>query len=266
MYLDCFVHSHLNLVLVMLPSPTRRPSSTDLSFFSASKVSKAVASSSSNVVVTTRITRRPLPQRSFSATTSANSLPRHPPSSPSSITSSPLSSPPASSRKRKSLSSALPQGPSDLPREVKRLRTSSAKERPGKRKPAHSSNSSSRSASRNASLAPPSPQPIYRTSRSRSTSLFPGLDSDSPTAPRRWRTDEDGAPGEHYLSSEVVVKRLMKSYKACKLPVPSPLPSTIHPPPDFKNPNDPNDTSFKPHPTDYPVVELEYPNTRAIER
>ncbi|KIK02344.1 hypothetical protein K443DRAFT_55870, partial [Laccaria amethystina LaAM-08-1] len=29
---------------------------------------------------------------------------------------------------------------------------------------------------------------------------------------------------------------------------------------------DPNDTSFNPHPTEYPVVELEYPNTRAIER
>ncbi|KAJ3474613.1 hypothetical protein NLI96_g12364 [Meripilus lineatus] len=34
----------------------------------------------------------------------------------------------------------------------------------------------------------------------------------------------------------------------------------------FKNRNDPTDRSFDPHPTDYPVVELEYPNTYASER
>lgn len=36
--------------------------------------------------------------------------------------------------------------------------------------------------------------------------------------------------------------------------------------PDFKNPNDPNDKSFQPHPTKYPVAELEYPNSFASER
>ncbi|KAL0578516.1 hypothetical protein V5O48_003459 [Marasmius crinis-equi] len=35
---------------------------------------------------------------------------------------------------------------------------------------------------------------------------------------------------------------------------------------DFHNPEDPNDTSFDPHPTYYPVVELEYPNSDACER
>jgi [histone H3]-lysine79 N-trimethyltransferase len=34
----------------------------------------------------------------------------------------------------------------------------------------------------------------------------------------------------------------------------------------FRNPDDPNDTSFDPHPTLYPVAELEYPNTGASER
>ncbi|TBU51152.1 S-adenosyl-L-methionine-dependent methyltransferase, partial [Dichomitus squalens] len=34
---------------------------------------------------------------------------------------------------------------------------------------------------------------------------------------------------------------------------------------DFKNPDDPDDTSFEPHPTDYPVVYLEYPNNDAQE-
>jgi H3 lysine-79-specific histone-lysine N-methyltransferase len=34
----------------------------------------------------------------------------------------------------------------------------------------------------------------------------------------------------------------------------------------FRNPNDPTDKTFDPHPTDYPVVELEYPNSGACER
>src|SRR5712672_3143746 len=34
---------------------------------------------------------------------------------------------------------------------------------------------------------------------------------------------------------------------------------------DFKNPNDPHDGSFDPHPTDYPVSELEFPNSGASE-
>ena len=36
--------------------------------------------------------------------------------------------------------------------------------------------------------------------------------------------------------------------------------------PDFRNPEDPDDKSFEPHPTDYPVVDLEFPNTGACER
>ena len=35
---------------------------------------------------------------------------------------------------------------------------------------------------------------------------------------------------------------------------------------DFKNPSDPNDISFEVHPENYPVAELEYPNTGAKER
>lgn len=37
-------------------------------------------------------------------------------------------------------------------------------------------------------------------------------------------------------------------------------------PTDFNNPNDPHDRSFDPHPTDYPVGELEFPNSGATER
>ena len=39
-----------------------------------------------------------------------------------------------------------------------------------------------------------------------------------------------------------------------------------HTPADFKNPDDPDDTSFEPHPENYPVAYLEYPNDDAQER
>lgn len=125
------------------------------------------------------------------------------------------------------------------------------KKKPRKRKSTTSSTRvSSRSSSRQNVLAP-SPEPIYRSDRSRSTSLFSVHDLDTQTTvfKRRWRTEEGGDPGDDFLSSEVIVRRLMKSYKAY-----------------FKNLNDPTDTSFDPHPENYPVAELEYPNSGAKER
>ncbi|KAF5377175.1 hypothetical protein D9615_006438 [Tricholomella constricta] len=224
----------------MLSTPPPRPSSSDLGFFSSSKIPNAVASSSSSVVVKTRITHRPPPPQHRSSSAS-----RPQSSSASSPYSSPLSSPP-STKKRKSSPTTI----AELPREVKRLRPPAQKKIARPRK--HSSTTSSRYASRASSRQeshPPSPEPIYRSSRSRSTSLFPGLDDDGPTQPRTWITPEDGEPGPLHLSSEMVVKRLMKSYK-----------------PYFKNLDDPTDYTFKPHPTNYPVVELEYPNNGAVER
>ena len=74
---------------------------------------------------------------------------------------------------------------------------------------------SSRTHSRQQTLAP-SPEPIYRSSRSRSTSCFPSA-SDFPIQRRRWCVDDDGTPGPRHLSSEMVVKKLMKTYKGCVL-------------------------------------------------
>ncbi|KAG5638184.1 hypothetical protein H0H81_001386 [Sphagnurus paluster] len=221
----------------MLSTPPPRPSSSDLAFFSSSKGSNAVASSSSSVVVKTRITHRPAPQHR----PSASSLPQSTstPSQPS-----PQSNPP-SPKKRKS--SPLPEV--EPSRDVKRLRGEATKKSGRSRQnlSVPSSKQSSRASSVQESL-PPSPQPIYR-SRSRSTSLFPGVDDDAPVQPRTWITSEDGEPGPTHLSSEMVVKRLMKSYKAF-----------------FRNLDDPTDYRFKPHPDNYPVVELEYPNNCAVER
>ncbi len=78
---------------------------------------------------------------------------------------------------------------------------------------------SSRTHSRQQTLAP-SPEPIYRSSRSRSTSCFPSTSNDIPIQRRRWCVDDDGTPGPRHLSSEMVVKKLMKTYKGCALCVP----------------------------------------------
>lgn len=187
--------------MLSMATATTRPSSSDLSFFSQSKVSNSVASSSSSVVVKTRITHRPAPQQRSTALKPTATTPD----------SSPLSSPP--SLKKRKLSP--PHSGSALPREVKRLRASTSNiDRTRKRAYKSSSKRASRATSCEDDFIP-SLEPIYRSSRSRSTSLFP-CEDDAPIPTRIWITPEDGEPGPSHLSSETVVKRLMKSYKACK--------------------------------------------------
>ncbi|GJJ09402.1 hypothetical protein Clacol_003624 [Clathrus columnatus] len=81
--------------------------------------------------------------------------------------------------------------------------------------------------------------------RSRSTTDFGSLEG---IIPRPCCTGHDGSFGEDLVTAEKVVKRLMKSYKAY-----------------FSNPSDPTDRSFDPHPTQFPYVVLEYPNTNSRE-
>lgn len=71
--------------------------------------------------------------------------------------------------------------------------------------------------SRASSRQNPSPEPIYRSNRSRSTSLFLSLDIETQTSlfKRRWRTEQCGDPGDRFLGSEAIVRRLIKSYKTC---------------------------------------------------
>jgi len=165
--------------------------STDLGFFSQSRSKSAPSLSSSTVTTTTRLIRKPQPH------TSPPSIP----SRSSSLSSSPLSSPPSSpphsspNKKRKS--------PPQPPRPAKKARAE--KREPRKRV-------SPRSSRFNAAV--PSPEPIYRSSRSRSTSLFPA-GSASPVPARHWATDDDGDPGGDHSSSAKVVQDLMKNYKAC---------------------------------------------------
>jgi H3 lysine-79-specific histone-lysine N-methyltransferase len=147
---------------------------------------------------------------------------------------------------------------SELPPAVKRLRTNAPKEKVSRRNPSSSKNSSRASSHRLSS-----PEPIYRSDRSRSISLLHSNDSVANFSSRRWVTDELGTPGENRLSSEAVVKQLMKSYKACELCY-SHHKHHVDLATDFTNPDDPKDLSFEPHL--HPVVELEYPNQGASER
>lgn len=171
-------------------------SSPDFSFFSPSKSSSSSVVSSPSPVVRKRIALVPATRPWCRRATS---------SAPS-----PLPSPPASI-KRKSSPAPAP----DLPREVKRLRAAAPKNARRKPPSAPVSRSSSRASSATESR-PPSPEPIYRSSRSRSTSAFPALDDQCPLQSRHWKAPEDGLPGEKHWSSEQTVKRLMKSYKPCK--------------------------------------------------
>ncbi|KAJ7293938.1 S-adenosyl-L-methionine-dependent methyltransferase [Mycena rebaudengoi] len=175
-----------------------------------------------------------------------------PPQFSKSSTPSPLSSPPTSSpvssppqkRKSTSLGSLPDETESSLPREVKRLRA----DKPRKR--AVSTSKLAARASSQLKALPPSPEPIYRSSRSRSTSHFTAIDNETPVIRRRWAAEEDGGPDPAHFSSEKAVAMLLRTYCACAL----------------QKPRGPSDPSFRPHPKDYPVVELEYPNTNSSER
>lgn len=185
-------------------------SSTDFAFFS----SPLPSSSTSPVIVKTRIRSSPSIHGSSTSNTPARSSPLPRPAS-SPPFSSPLSQPLPSSNSKRKLIDTDPIPPVPLPREIKRPRAP-PKKKPRKRTPSSSASSRVQSRAQSRQCVPaPSPEPIYRSDRSRSTSLFPGLDSDAPLFRRRWRTDESGDPGDSFLSSEIIVKRLMKSYKAC---------------------------------------------------
>ena len=95
---------------------------------------------------------------------------------------------------------------------------STANQPPQKRKVSQKRKSAvTRVPSRASSRHNPSPEPIYRIHRSRSTSQLPILDSETQCSlfKRRWRTEQHGNPGDGFLGSEDIVRRLVKSYKTC---------------------------------------------------
>ncbi|KAE9397843.1 DOT1-domain-containing protein [Gymnopus androsaceus JB14] len=221
-----------------------QPAGPDVDFFST-KPNATPVTTTTTVTVRRRLVSKPAHTSSPAAGPSRSS------SISSSPFSSPLSSPPLSShtlpakekRKTKRKTPEALEVPKTRP--SKKIRV----EKPLKR----ASNANSRASSCSTSNLASSPlEPIYRSrsSRSRSTSTFPSTLSLPLVSPRNCASTETGDPGPSHLSSEKVVRNLLrKSYTTY-----------------FSNPNDPDDKSFEPHETNYPVVELEYPNDAASER
>ncbi|KAG9310322.1 S-adenosyl-L-methionine-dependent methyltransferase [Chiua virens] len=87
-------------------------------------------------------------------------------------------------------------------------------------------------------------EPIYRSDRSRSTSVFP---APVKMCTREWWTIDNGSPGVGFVSAADVVWRLSKTYKSY-----------------FRNPDDLGDTSFEVE--SFPTADLEYPNNNANEK
>lgn len=125
------------------------------------------------------------------------------------------------------------------------------------------SESSSREESRQGSV--PLEEPIYRSDRSRSTSVFPPPDPDNVPATEWWST-EDGSPGEGFVSAADVVCRLAKSYKSCEYFTTYVWDSSSYSScmQDFRNPDDPDDKFFEVESS--PTADLEYPNNYANEK
>ncbi|KAF7310406.1 Histone-lysine N-methyltransferase, H3 lysine-79 specific [Mycena chlorophos] len=104
----------------------------------------------------------------------------------------------------------------------------------------------SRRASSSSTIDSPEPEPPYRPSRSRSVSHFANPE-DYPVQKRCWVSAEPQPNAEQ--SSLEAVKEHLKTYRGY-----------------FTNYQDPRDRSFQQDPRNSPTVQLEYPNTTALEK
>lgn len=109
----------------------------------------------------------------------------------------------ASSSSKRQRAPTLVHGPgrATRPRKIKKRASTSAR----------TSASSSRGGSRQRSDA--LDETIYRSDRSRSTSVFP---SPAKAHTREWWSIEDGSPGDGFVSAADVVRGLAKTYKSCE--------------------------------------------------
>ncbi|TFY73321.1 hypothetical protein EWM64_g10692, partial [Hericium alpestre] len=229
----------------MLSSSATHPPPPSFSFFSKPKTTSSVAPS---VVVTTRVVTVQRPavteKKPVASSASPNSLPAVPEKPRTKLSTA------SSKRKRiekeaAAAASASKRARTDAPTPPSTASSRSSTREPASIPPSSSSASSSRASTR-FHTSPPASDAVYRNSRSRSVSVFPSPDE---STARDCFLEENYRPEPGFLSCETVVKSLIKSYKAF-----------------FKNLDDPTDTSFEPHPTEYPIGELEFPNTGASER
>ncbi|KAH8101556.1 DOT1-domain-containing protein [Cristinia sonorae] len=198
------------------------------SFFSKSTQKAGPSKTGTSVVVTTRVVQRPVP----SASSGPQALSRQPkPQVAASSRSSSVAQDLAKKRKVAANADAAPP-----PAKRSRLSPSPVASRAASVTP---SLRESLSSSRHSSLAPIAEDPL-----SRAGSVLPDISVTHST--RQCWTEEDGRTGG-LLSCEQVIRNMVKTYKSY-----------------FCNPNDPNDKSFEP--SQFPCVELEYPNDKSCER
>lgn len=201
-------------------SPSSRPTNNDLEYFPNAKSTRMVASSSTDIYVTTRRAWKEQQAADFASTLTLNTFPDSAASTPS------CSSPPppsADNKKRKE-----PHHPSPASRKAKKSKSppairvtepqrfpSVAPQLTNTKKRAPSSIPSSRQSSRPRTLAS-SPEPDDQPSRSRSVSAFPVVET--PILRPCW-IDENGAPGPGFISNEDVIRKLTEAdkgyYKGC---------------------------------------------------
>jgi H3 lysine-79-specific histone-lysine N-methyltransferase len=197
----------------MLVSPSLRTMPSDLDYYQKSKPSGMVASTSTDIYVTTRRAWKEQQAAEFASTLTLKSFTDSAASTPSSLDSfipttkkrkepdhPTLSKPKAKKSRSPPLINVVKPQPLPLPKAKKR---------------ATSSIPSSRQSSRPRTVAS-SPEPEHSASRSRSVSAFPPVDT--PILRPCW-VEEDGTPGLGFISNEDVVRKLIENdknyYKGC---------------------------------------------------
>ncbi|KAI9068146.1 DOT1-domain-containing protein [Trametes sanguinea] len=221
-----------------MSSSTPVASSSDHSFFSKSKYPSA----GSSTVVTTRVVAVP---RAVTGAPAVKVTAQSASSSSSSKTSRVAD---AAKRKREDALSRVVHKKRRVSPDVS---TNGADAKPSQSRTRSVSAATSTRSSASSRQPSAAPSPLTRELRGSPSTRATSVASSTapPIAARECWIDADGNPGGDFVSSEVVVKDLMKTYKAY-----------------FTNPLDSEDRSFDPHPTEYPSTWLEYPNTCASER
>ena len=250
----------------MLSSTTEAPQ--PFAFFAHPKSSLSSSSPSPAVVITTRIVTVPRP-----VTQKPNLVAVIRPPTKSVPVYKPKPDRQSTPLKRKHADDDSASEPPQPP-PAKKTRLSPSGAAPRAKRASHSPSSSSasgsgsRASTRLRSSTPSSSvEPLYRKSRSRSTSVL--RTTDEPIPRGDCYEAQSGSPGVGFRSNEMVVVDLIDKgvthYVACTHNL-CLLKHSAHIPLDFRNPDDPTDKSFEPHPANYPVAELEFPNTGSSER
>lgn len=186
---------------------------SDLDYFQKAKPSGIVASTSRGIYVTTRRAWKEQQAAEFASTLTLSSFTDSAASTPSSSD----SIIPVTRKRKEPDHPTLPQPQTKKSKSPPAIHVTKPQPPllPKAKKRATSSLPSSRQSSRPRTVAS-SPEPEYSTSRSRSVSAFPPMET---PILRPCSIEEDGTPGPGFISNEDVVRKLIENdknyYKGC---------------------------------------------------